>query len=291
MILITGASGKTGRAITRALNGTGESIRALVHHAAYIPTLDTAGAGEVMVGDLESRSDLEKACRGVRAVYHICPNMHPRELEIAQAMLAASRQAGIERFVFHSVFHPQIEAMPHHWNKMRAEELIFTSGLPFTVLQPCAYMQNVLGYWGQITSQGIYPVPYSVDARLSVVDLEDVAEVAAKVLVEKGHTGAIYELCGPEALSQVEVADRLSRELRKEVRAVALDLREWEEGARKGGMSDYSRQTLIKMFEYYDRFGLQGNPTMLGWLLQRQPTSFAEFIDRECVQGKAASPK
>jgi len=286
MILITGASGKTGSAITRRLNAAGMAVRALVHRAAQAQALQATGSAETFVGDLQSSGDLERACMGIQAVYHICPNMHPQEVEIAQNLLAAAAQAGVERLVYHSVFHPQIAAMPHHWNKMRVEELIFSSGFPYTILQPCAYMQNVLGNWSQITSQAIYPVPYSVDARLSIVDLEDVAQVALQVLVDQGHIGATYELCGPEALTQVEVADCISRELGRSVRAEAVALPEWEKQARKGGLNEYARQTLIKMFEYYDRYGLAGNPTVLAWLLKRQPTSFAEFIHREWVDRK-----
>jgi uncharacterized protein YbjT (DUF2867 family) len=289
MILITGASGKTGRSITRMLKNAGVAVRAMVHQAAQVPPLESAGASEAIVGDLQSRADLDRACRGIQAIYHICPNMHPQEAAIARDLLAAAVQAGVERFVYHSVFHPQIEAMPHHWNKMRAEELIFTSGLSYTILQPCAYMQNVLGYWPQISTQGIYPVPYSVDARLSVVDLEDVAQIAANVLVDPGHTGATYELCGPEPLTQVEVADCLSRELGKPVQAVAVALPAWEKQARASGLNDYARQTLIKMFEYYDHYGLVGNPTVLAWLLKRQPTLFADFVQRACAERETAS--
>jgi NAD(P)H dehydrogenase (quinone) len=289
MILITGASGKTGRAITQMVKHTGVAVRAMVHNAAQAPQLQAAGASEVLVGDLQSRNDLDKACKGIQSVYHICPNMHPQEVEIAQKLLEAAAQAGVEHFVYHSVFHPQIEAMPHHWNKMRVEEMVFSSDLLYTILQPCAYMQNVLGYWQQITTQGIYPVPYSVNTRLSLVDLEDVAKVAAMVLVDPGHDNAIYELCGPETISQAEVAVDLSRELGKAVRAETISLSEWEKGARNSGMIDYARQTLIKMFEYYDRYGLVGNPTVLAWLLKRQPTSFAEFIHREWV-GRTTTP-
>jgi uncharacterized protein YbjT (DUF2867 family) len=209
--------------------------------------------------------------------------MHPKEVEIAQTLLGAATRAGIERLVYHSVFHPQIEAMAHHWNKLRVEELVFSSRIPYTILQPCAYMQNVLGYWLQITAQGIYPVPYSIGARLSVVDLEDVAQVAAKVLADEGHFGATYELCGPESLTQAEVAEGISRELGRPVRAETVVLPEWVGQARESGLNDYARQTLIKMFEYYDRYGLTGNPNVLAWLLKRQPTSFAEFIHRERV--------
>mgnify|MGYP001188965145 CR=1 FL=1 len=168
--------------------------------------------------------------------------------------------------------------MPHHWNKLRVEEKLFESGLRYTILQPAAYMQNVLAYWPQIVEQGVYPIPYSVEARLSMVNLQDTAEVAALVLTEPGHVGAIYELAGPEALSQSEVAEILSQQLGRPVCAQTVPLDEWERTARASGMSDYAVETLKKMFRYYDRFGLCGNPNVLAWLLHRPATPFAAFV-------------
>jgi len=280
MILITGASGKTGRAVVKLLHETGEPVRAMVHRAEQVAPLGYAGASEVIAGNLQSEADLEKACQGIRAVYHICPNMHPQEVAIARIALAAAALNGVERFVYHSVFHPQIEAMPHHWNKMRVEEMIFSGGIPYTILQPCAYMQNVQGYWAQITADGIYPAPYSVEARLSVVDLEDVAEVAVQALVQPGHEAASYELCGPEALAQTEMAAILSRELDRPVKAVETARSDWDRQARSSGLNDYARQTLLKMFEYYDHNGFVGNPSVLAHLLKRQPTFFSDFVRR-----------
>ena len=284
MILITGASGKTGRSIIRHLKNSGEGVRALVHRADQAGLIKTAGAAEVVLGDLESQVDLAKASQGVRALYHICPNMHLREVSIGRNVLEAAINAKVERFVYHSVLHPQTEEMPHHWNKLRVEEMIFTTGLTYTILQPCAYMQNVLGYWSKITGENVFPVPYSLEARLSMVDLEDVARVASRVLVEPGHENATYELCGPEALTQNDVAKILGRVLGKSVKAVRLELDTWEKQARSGGMNDYARQTLLKMFAYYDRFGLIGSPSVLAWLLRRQPTTFEEFVSRTVLE-------
>ncbi len=52
--------------------------------------------------------------------------------------------------------------------------------------EPAAYMQNVLAHWRTVVEEGVYPVPYRVETRLAAVDLEDVAEVAARVLTEEG---------------------------------------------------------------------------------------------------------
>ena len=279
VILITGAGGKTGRAIIRALVARGATVRALAHRPDQTQALQALGA-QVVIGDMRDRATMEQAARGARAIYHICSNMHPDEVAIGEAAMDAARAAQVERLVYHSVLHPQTEAMPHHWRKLRVEEKLFESGLAYTILQPAAYMQNVLAYWNPIVEQGVYPVPYAVEARLSLVDLEDVAEAAALVLTEPEHTGATYELAGPEALSQVEVAAILSRQLGRRVQAQAVSLDEWERKARASGMNDYAVETLLRMFRYYDGFGLSGNPNSLKWLLRRPATTFAAFVAR-----------
>ena len=278
MILVSGASGKTGLAVVRALVARGEAVRALVHRMDQVQSVQDAGVQEIVVGDMRKRAKVELAVRGVRAVYHICPNISPDEVAIGRLGISAARAAGVHRFIYHSVLHPQVEAMPHHWLKMRVEEQLFRSGLVYTILQPAAYMQNVLAQWGPIM-RGVYPVPYLPETRLGMVDLQDVAEVAAKVLTEEGHAGAVYELAG-EALSQTKVASILSLQLGRLVRAEVVPLNVWEQRARAAGLGDYQVETLLAMFRYYERHGFWGNSRVLGWLLGREATTFADFVER-----------
>lgn len=284
MILVTGAAGKTGQAVTAALARAGASVRALIRNASHSETMRALGAREVVAADMRLASDLRRAVEGVRAVYHICPNVSPDELPMGAALIEAARAAGVERFVYHSVLHPQAEAMPHHWAKLRVEETLFTSGLNFTILQPAAYMQNLLAGWTSIIEDGALRNPYPVETRLSLVDLEDVAEAAARVLTEPGHVGATYELVGTPPLPQTEVAAMLSEALGRPVRAEAEPIGAWE--ARAAGLGDYQRETLISMFRYYERHGLAGNPNVLRWLLGRAPTPLVEFA-RWAAGGRA----
>jgi len=281
MILITGAAGKTGQAVIRALQKRDMWIRALVHKDAQIQLLQDLGAQEVIVGDMSSRKTMNQASRGVKSVYHICPNVSPDEIKIGEIVIRAAQSTGVEHIVYHSVLHPQIESMPHHWQKMRVEELIFESGLAYTILQPAPYMQNILAYWDDIVNKSKYTVPYAGNTRLNSVDLEDVAEIAAMVLSEPGYEGAIYELCGAENLSQIELTQILSRYLGHRVDVEVVPLDEWEVSSRNKGMGDYQVNTLIKMFKYYEEFGLIGNPNILECLLHRPPTSYGTFIEKQ----------
>ncbi|NPA90391.1 MAG: NmrA/HSCARG family protein [Chloroflexi bacterium] len=278
MILVTGAAGKTGRAVIRALKRREAAVRALVHRPEQIRAVREAGAAEVIVGDLFDAVLLTQAMADVRAVYHIPPNMHPQEIAMGERVLQAARDAEVALFVYHSVLHPQTEKMPHHWQKLRVEERIFESGLDFVILQPTVYMQNIMPYWRDIVEKGVYRVPYAPSTRLTWVDLADVGEAAAIVLTEPGHAGAIYELCGPDTLTQDQVALILSRVLKRPVRAEKMPLEEWEARARAAGLSDYARETLKRMFLYYEAYGLWGNANVLRWLLGRSPTRLEVFV-------------
>ena len=280
MILVTGASGKTGRAIIRALVAKGQQVRAMVRRVEQARPTESLGAREVVIGELRDEATLRQAAQGVRAIYHICPNVHPDEIAIGKAATTAAQAAGVKQFVFHSVLHPHVESMPHHWNKLRVEEALFKSGLAYTILQPAAYMQNVLAGWDAIARQGVYRVPYSLQAPMSLVDLEDVAEAVATILTQPGHAGAIYELAGPQVLTPTDVAEALSRGLRRPVRAERIAIEAWADNAEKSGMGAYPIETLTRMFQYYDRFGLWGNPRLLSDLLGRPPTRFDAFVER-----------
>jgi len=284
MILITGAAGKTGLAITRALVSVGASVRALVHKEEQQDLVEVAGVSEIYLGDLLNRDDLKQIMEGVDAVYHICPNVHPGELEIGVGVIQAAQEARVQHFVYHSVLHPQIEAMPHHWLKLRVEEYLIESGLPFTILQPSAYMQNIALHLPKILERGVYRVPYPVDTGICLVDLEDLAKAAAMVLTEPDHTDAIYEIVGTGPITQVQVAEVLSEVLGKDIQAQRIPYNAWETTALKNGLGSYQRYTLLKMFQHYKKFGFKGNPLVLGWLLERQPTSLENCLRRELTK-------
>ena len=165
MIVIAGAGGKTGQAIIQATVERGAVVRAFVYREEHVARVSGLGAQEVVVGDMRDGTAYQNATHEARAVYHICPNVSPDEIAIGQAAIQAAHSSGVGRFVYHSVLHPQTEEMPHHWKKLRVEEKLLASGLEHIILQPAPYMHNILAYWDSVAEKGIYPVPYSAEAR------------------------------------------------------------------------------------------------------------------------------
>ena len=286
MILITGAGGKTGKALINALSKA-EGLCALVYREEHVATVESLGAENIIAGDMRDESTVRAAITGVRAVYHVCPNMSPDEIVIGKLVVREARKAGVEHFVYHSVLRPQTEKMTHHWQKLRVEESIFESGLPFTILQPAPYLQTLLANWNSIVEHGVLRIPYSVDSKFSFIDLEDLAEAAKIVLTEPEHTNAIYELAGTLPMSHVEVAGRLGRVLKRDVRAEKEESRDWRRRAGQVGMSEYAIESLVRMFEYYDQWGLAGNPNVLKWFLGREPVSVELFAQRAIQEAGA----
>lgn len=127
MTLVTGAGGKTGQAVIRALVARGVRPRALARRPEQVDELLSIGAAEAVQGDLLDASSLEPAFSGIRAVATSDPTSH-----------------------MHSVMAPEVQAMPHHWSKHLVEQWLIESGLAHTILQPASYMQNVRGVWPSI---------------------------------------------------------------------------------------------------------------------------------------------
>jgi hypothetical protein len=116
---------------------------------------------------------------------------------------------------------------------------------------------------------------------MSLVDLEDVAEVARLVLTDEGHAGATYELTGTLPMSQIEVTETLSTVLGRQVTAERTPIDAWQRGARDAGLEPYAIETLTQMFHNYGQYDFSGNPNILTWLLKRPPTSLEDVIARE----------
>ena len=273
--LVIGATGKTGRAVTRALASGGTAVRAAVRSADRQSAAYAAGAQSISVVDLETGAGLEEALDGVDAVYHLAPNVHPDEVGMASRVASAAASAGMRHFAYHSVLHPDDASMPHHLRKAEAERTVRAALPHATILRPAAYHQNLV----EAARSGRLAVPYSLDSPFTNVDLDDVAEVAALVLTRPGHEGVTYELAGPELLSVREQATVASEVLGHHVTAEHVSLETWAAGP-GASLPEQARADLLAMFTAYDRHGLVGEPDTLRRLLAREPRSWADALHR-----------
>lgn len=282
-VLVTGASGKTGRRVVAALAQRGQVVRAFIRRPDVEAELRQLGAADTAVGDLTDASSLKRALDGVGQVLHICPPMHPKEDAIARVMIDLCGEIGVGRFVLYSVLHPILSDVPHHDRKLQAERYLVDSGVPYTILQPGRYMQHLLPIWKAVVASGVHNMPFSAKSKFNVVDLADLAEASARIMAEPGHEGATYELAGPQALSQDDMAVILSQLLGKPIRAEAKSIDQMRKEAVAAGTPAERIETMCMMNAHYDAHGLVGNPNVLRWILGREPNDFATFVKRELL--------
>lgn len=219
MILVTGSTGVIGASVVRELVGHGASVRALTRD----PVRAEAVLGsrvDFAVGSYDDEESLGAAMKGVDRVFVLSP-IHPDLARWEANVLAAARAGHVSHVVKLSTagieWVGQGPPVPTLWALHRtSEEQIEKSGVPFTHLRPDACMQNVLMFAEPIAA-GVYPAPTGA-AQRAWVDVRDVAAAAAVVLTEPGHEGRSYELTGPEALSDDDVAAKITVVTGREVK-------------------------------------------------------------------------
>lgn len=276
-VLVTGAGGKTGRAVLAALAAEDVPARALVRDAERHADLADLGDVEVVVGDQRQVDDLVAALNGCAAVHHLAPNVHPDEVAMGQAVIAACQRAGVTRLSLHSVMDPHDPAMPHHLDKGQVELLVTASPLAWTIVRPNAYLQNLDGYLDDLRA-GVYRVPYATDRGIALVDLAEVAEVVAGALSGRlpGAIGAVWELAGPAPVTAEDVAEVASRLLGRQAVAERQDPADW--AAANRDLPPVARERLAAMFRTYDERGFPGDPTTLRQLLGRAPRDLEAYL-------------
>lgn len=216
-VLVTGATGNTGSLLVPMLLDAGVDVRVFVREASKAGSLEEKGA-EVVVGDLDEPETIGPAVEGVDKIYLLTWN-GPTQLHQVENVVNAARQAGTPHIVRHSMWGSERSRIVEQGEE--AEQMVKDSGLPWTMLKPTFFMQNLMGAAQTITSDGVIYWDLG-DAELSMIDLRDVADSATAVLTGAGHEGQSYILTGPEAISLHDVADAFSRVLDKDVNYVAV---------------------------------------------------------------------
>jgi uncharacterized protein YbjT (DUF2867 family) len=272
MIVVTAAGGRTGLAVVGALRARGCAVRALVSSPRASAALTALGA-EVVQADLTDVDRLPARLAGAQALHLIWPNFDAREEAGSLAVLAAARRAGVGRVVHHSVLHPQVRAMPHHAAKERVEEAVVAGGVPWRVLRPCAYADNLDAGLADVAATGRFPSPWGLTRGQSLVDLRDVAEVAAVLLTEDGLDGGTFEVAGPEPLTAPAIAGLLARRLDREVTAVDV-----VPDRPVPPLAEYAAHCRRLMFDWYREHGFTGTPWALEALLGRPARTLAQHL-------------
>lgn len=275
MLLVTGGTGNVGGELVRLRTATGRPTRVMVRSPERADALRGYDC-EVVTGDLADPPSVERAMRGVSAVFLACPSGR-RQAELECAAVEAAARAGV----------PVLKLAAIGWDTggfgrmvdqhSRIIERLAATGLPYTVLAPNEFAQNLLGEAATVQESSVLAQPYA-DAAISSVDARDVAAVAAQVLDSGDHDGASYLLTGPEALTRGQVAERLSALLGREIRYLAIDPERYGEALLAAGHDPWvvaGRLELAAAYRAGRAAGLTGEVTKA---TGREPRSVTDFL-------------
>ena len=276
MILVTGATGNNGQDLIRQLTAIGQRVRALVRKPAEAAKLDGPNI-EVAVGDFDQPESLEAALQGVEKAFLLTPAAE-RFVQWQKDFIQAAQRAKIKHLVKFSAMGAHARSASELL-KLHAEtdEVLRHSGVPFTILQPNGFYQNMLSLANTIRAQGEFYWPLK-NASQSTVDIRDISAVAVKVFVSSGHEGKTYVITGPEALTYQEAAEKLSAVLGRKIQYVDVPISAAADGMRKSGMPDWYVQAVSELLAYFATGAVATVTDTVPRLLGRPATSFEQFV-------------
>jgi uncharacterized protein YbjT (DUF2867 family) len=279
-ILVTGSTGTIGTQVLHFLGGHGAEIRALTRS----PEKVSFPAGVIAIkGDLSDIDSVRAALDGVSTLFLLAPNAAD---ELTQAMLTldAAREAGVKGIVYLSVFKGERYAdVPHFASKMTVERMIDADRLPATILRPAYFIQNDLRQKDALFGGGVYGMPVGTKG-ISMVDIRDIGEAAAKELLRREQASAplpreVYELVGPDALTGASLAAVWGTLLDRPIAYAGDDLEGLEQRLRSVGPAwlAYDMKLMMRRYQQDGAIATDADVARLTALLGHAPRSYHDF--------------
>src|ERR687892_2352801 len=281
-ILITGATGTLGSEVVKQLSSAtpAVNIKAAVHSAQNVKKVKASDRVETVLIDYNKPETLKEALNQVDKLFLLTPDV-PNAHELASNMVIEAKKAGIRHIVKQSVMGADLEANVgtlrlHH----QAEKIIEQSEIPFTFLRPNEFMQNFINFHSpSIKNNNAFYVPLE-DAKVSLVDVRDIAAVAVKSLRdEEKHKNKTYLITGPEAVSYYQVAEILSNTTGRKINYVNISDEEARAAMKEIGMNDWLINTVSELCEYFRKGKASEISPAVEEVTGNKPISFSQFAN------------
>jgi uncharacterized protein YbjT (DUF2867 family) len=288
MILITGASGSVGKAVLQEAIRKESKVRAMYRskeEAAKAPS-----GCQAVLGDYSDKQSLRKALEGVTSAYVVCSPI-PQLVELESNMLEACKESGVKHVVLNSALGAGdcAKSFPS-WHR-KVEDKLKATGVSYTILRPNGFLQNIVAFNApSIRAQGAFYVAMG-DAKVSYLDVGDIAVVAVKALQVGAHARKIYELNGPEAISNGELAKRISKVAGRTVNYVDIPESAQREAMLALSMPEWQVTALLELQQYYKQGGGAKTDGLLRTLIEREPVTLDQYLTANAgeFQDQAAS--
>lgn len=244
MILVTGATGRTGLAVIRELAGRGTPVRAMLHPGSK--NADVLKGVEVVEADFTRPDQVAAALSGVDHAYLVTPPVEP-----AMGWQLKFVQLAVEKGVSHVVKLSMLDADLGSRSRFQrghaeVEQAIRDSGLGWTFLRANFFQQTALQY---LVGDALYAI--GGESQVSMVDLRDVARVAAIALTAAGHEQQVYELTGPAPIAPSDIARELSTALGSDIKVQSLPYDQAREVMASSGFPEWNRDGVVELNEWF----------------------------------------
>lgn len=275
-ILVTGATGNVGSQLVGLLAAQHIPFRAMVRSVEAARRLPALADAELAVGDFNDKEAIVNALSGIDKVFLLTSSSAQAEAQQV-AFVDVAEQLGIKHIVKLSQWAADVDS-PVRFLRYHAvvEQKILDSGIPYTFLRPNLFMQGLLGFRELIARQGKFFAAIG-DARVSAVDVCDIATVAAIVLSEDGHAGQIYNLTGPEAITHGAMAEKLSAALDRRVQFESVEPGAMRDSLTVAGFPAWQVEGLIEDYAHYAREEAAVVTPDVMRITGRPPLSFDDF--------------
>jgi uncharacterized protein YbjT (DUF2867 family) len=273
MILITGASGNVGREVVKQALAVGLNIRATFQSPAAAAKAPAGLEGVIM--DYAKPETIRPALHGVEKIFLVGPpvqDLPAFEANFVKEVRAAGRKHHIVKL---SALGGRKSMFPN--GHRDSEENIEASGLPYTFLRPNGFMQNLVNYHADtMRSQNVF-YGCQGNGAVSIVDIRDIAAVAVIILTATGHEDKSYALTGGEALTNEQVAERISRVAGRKISYVDLPATELKKGILSAGTPEWPADELLDLQRLYREGGASLVTDDIERLTGHKPITFDQF--------------
>jgi uncharacterized protein YbjT (DUF2867 family) len=281
-ILVTGATGNIGSEVVKQLSSATPAVKIKtgVHSAQNVKKLRDGDRVEVVPIDYNKPETLREALNHVDKLFLLTSDV-PNAAELASNLVIEAKKAGIKQIVKQSVMGAALEADVGTMRLHRqVEKFIEQSGIPFTFLRPNEFMQNFINFHSpSIKGNNAFYVPLE-DAKVSLVDVRDIAAVAVKSLIDEDkHKNKTYLITGPEALSYHKVAEILSNTMGRKINYVNISDEEARAAMKEIGMSDWLINTVSELSEYFRKGKASEISPTVEEVTGNKPISFSQFAN------------
>jgi len=280
-ILITGATGTVGSEVVKQLSAKGENI--IVKAAARSATDNTfenLNRVQVVQLDYDKPDSLAVALKGVDKLFLLTP-FQSNMVDLTSNLVSEAKKAKVKYIAKQSVMGADAEPgiTPGRLHR-QAEKIIEESGIPFTFLRPNFFMQNFVNYYSNlIRSQGAFYMPAG-DAKVSFVDVRDIAAVAVKSLInDNQQKGRTYNITGGEALSYGQAAEILSKAVGKKINYVNVTDQDARKGMKDMSMDEWTIKSMIELFEITRAGYVSEISPIVEQVTGNKPITFSQFAN------------